>query len=275
MIETRDLKKVYRTEEVETTALENVNLLIREGEMVAIMGPSGCGKSTLLNILGLLDNPSDGAYLFCDQNVSKATERERAAFRKSNIGFVFQNFNLIDELTVFENIELPLLYLKIPPKDRRQRVEDVMDRMQIIPRKNHFAGQWIRHGGWSPDRTMRFFRRDRGRFEERAVHEKVLIQGKTSDLKSPILHYTYSDVSDFLLRSDRYSTLSAREYAGQRSTGPLRMLGHAMYTFVDMYVLKLGFLDGYYGFLLACLYSHYTFCKYAKLKELSMKSSGS
>ena len=141
-----------------------------------------------------------------------------------------------------------------------------------IPRKNHFAGQWIRHGGWFPDRTMRFFRRERGRFEERAVHEKVLIQGKTSELENPILHYTYYDISDFLRRSDRYSTLGAREYAKQRSTGPLRMLGHSMYTFLDMYILKLGFLDGYHGFLLACLYSQYTFSKYAKLKELSMKS---
>jgi len=144
-----------------------------------------------------------------------------------------------------------------------------------IPRKNHFAGHWIRYGGWFPDRTMRFFRRSRGRFEERAVHEKLVIQGKTAGLQNPILHYTYRDVSDFLRRSDRYSTLSAQEYAKKRTTGPLRMLGHAMYTFLDMYVIKLGFLDGYYGFLLACLYSHYTFSKYAKLKELTMASSGS
>ncbi|MBI4776427.1 MAG: glycosyltransferase family 2 protein [Deltaproteobacteria bacterium] len=144
-----------------------------------------------------------------------------------------------------------------------------------IPRKNHFAGHWIRHGGWYPDRTLRFFRRNRGRFEERAVHEKVVIQGKTSDLQNPILHYTYRDISDFLRRSDRYSSLSAREYATRRITGPLRMLGHAMYTFLDMYVFKLGFLDGYYGFLLACLYSHYTFAKYAKLKELTIESPGS
>ena len=109
MIRTRDLKKVYTTEEVETTALNNINIEVKEGEFVSIMGPSGCGKSTLLNILGLLDNPSDGDYLFLDENVGGFSERKRASFRKGNIGFVFQSFNLIDELTVYENIELPLL----------------------------------------------------------------------------------------------------------------------------------------------------------------------
>jgi putative ABC transport system ATP-binding protein len=113
MIKTKNLKKIYMTEEVETTALNNVNLEIQAGEFVAIMGPSGCGKSTLLNLLGLLDNPSGGEYHFLDHEVSKHTERQRANLRKRNIGFVFQSFNLIDELTVFENVELPLLYLGV------------------------------------------------------------------------------------------------------------------------------------------------------------------
>ncbi len=111
MIKTTNLKKIYTTEEVETTALNNVNLGIEKGEFVAIMGPSGCGKSTLLNLLGLLDTPSGGEYHFLEEEVSKYTERQRANLRKRNIGFIFQSFNLIDELTVFENVELPLLYL--------------------------------------------------------------------------------------------------------------------------------------------------------------------
>ena len=114
LIETKDLKKIYTTEEVETTALNNIDLAIDQGEYVAIMGPSGCGKSTLLNILGLLDNPSEGEYHFAGHEVSKYSERQRAHLRKANIGFVFQSFNLIDELTVFENIELPLLYYHQP-----------------------------------------------------------------------------------------------------------------------------------------------------------------
>lgn len=141
MIQTKNLKKLYTTEEVETTALNNVNLVVNQGEFVAIMGPSGCGKSTLLNILGLLDNPSSGDYLFFDENVARYSERQRAQLRKSNIGFIFQSFNLIDELTVYENIELPLLYLKIPSSERKLRVQEVMERMQLVPRKNHFPQQ--------------------------------------------------------------------------------------------------------------------------------------
>ncbi|MEW6363429.1 MAG: ABC transporter ATP-binding protein [Acidobacteriota bacterium] len=141
MIETRDMRKIYTTEEVETTALSNVNLGVRDKEFVAIMGPSGCGKSTLLNILGLLDNPSDGEYRFMGTEVSKMKERQRANLRKSNIGFVFQSFNLIDELTVYENIELPLLYLKYSGTERKKRVNEIMDRMQLVPRKNHFPQQ--------------------------------------------------------------------------------------------------------------------------------------
>ena len=115
---------MYTADEVETTALTNVNLDIQQGEFVAIMGPSGCGKSTLLNILGLLDNPDDGEYYFLDQEVSKCAERQRANMRKANLGFVFQSFNLIDELTVFENVELPLLYLGTPSSEREKRVNE-------------------------------------------------------------------------------------------------------------------------------------------------------
>ncbi len=141
MIKTRDLKKIYTTEEVETTALNNVNLNVRKGEFVAIMGPSGCGKSTLLNILGLLDNPTDGHYYFAGEDVSGRSERQRANLRKGNIGFVFQSFNLIDELTVSENIELPLLYLKTPANERKEKVLEAMDQMKIGHRKNHFPQQ--------------------------------------------------------------------------------------------------------------------------------------
>ncbi|MCU0645971.1 MAG: ABC transporter ATP-binding protein [bacterium] len=141
MIQTKNLKKLYTTEEVETTALNNINLEIHQGEFVAIMGPSGCGKSTLLNLLGLLDNPSDGEYFFLEHEVSKYTERKRANLRKNNIGFVFQSFNLIDELTVYENVELPLLYLGFTASERKKRVNEVLERMQIMHRKNHFPQQ--------------------------------------------------------------------------------------------------------------------------------------
>ncbi len=141
MIRTNNLKKIYRTEEVETTALDNVNIEIKEGEFVSIMGPSGCGKSTLMNILGLLDNPSEGEYFFLETEVSKYTERQRAMMRKQNIGFVFQSFNLIDELTIYENVELPLLYLKTSPSERKKKVEAVLERMNIMHRRNHFPQQ--------------------------------------------------------------------------------------------------------------------------------------
>ena len=141
MIKTKGLKRTYTTDEVETTALNNVNIEIKQGEYVAIMGPSGCGKSTLLNILGLLDNPSGGEYFFLDQEVSKFTERQRANMRKSNIGFVFQSFNLIDELTVYENVELPLFYLGVAAAEREKRVNEVLEHMQVMHRKNHFPQQ--------------------------------------------------------------------------------------------------------------------------------------
>ena len=141
MIKTKDLKKVYTTEDVETTALNNVNLNVQEGEYVAIMGPSGCGKSTLLNVLGMIDNPSSGEYHFLGQEISKYSERQRANLRKENIGFVFQSFNLIDELTVFENVELPLLYLGFSASERKKRVNEVLEQMEIMARRNHFPQQ--------------------------------------------------------------------------------------------------------------------------------------
>lgn len=141
MIQAKNLKKVYSTEEVETTALNNVNIEIKEGEFVAIMGPSGCGKSTLLNIMGLLDNPSDGEYHFLGHDVSNRTERERAQLRKGNIGFIFQSFNLIDELTVFENVELPLLYLGMSSDERKEKAEAALERMSMMHRRNHFPQQ--------------------------------------------------------------------------------------------------------------------------------------
>ncbi|HOP04415.1 MAG TPA: ABC transporter ATP-binding protein [Tenuifilaceae bacterium] len=141
MLKTKELTKVFRTEEVETTALNKVDLEIKEGEFVAIMGPSGCGKSTLLNIIGLLDNPSGGEFFFNGTEVSKFREKQRTNMRKANIGFVFQSFNLIDELTVYENVELPLLYLNIPSSERKRKVEEVLERMKISHRKKHFPQQ--------------------------------------------------------------------------------------------------------------------------------------
>jgi len=141
MIKTNDLTKIFRTEEVETTALNKVTLNVKGGEYVAVMGPSGCGKSTLLNILGLLDNPSSGSYIFNGTEVANLKERDRTIFRKGNIGFVFQSFNLIDELNVYENVELPLIYLKMKTSDRKKRVQDVLERMKIGHRAKHFPQQ--------------------------------------------------------------------------------------------------------------------------------------
>ncbi|MCX6333169.1 MAG: ABC transporter ATP-binding protein [Bacteroidia bacterium] len=141
MIKTNDLTKIFRTEEVETTALNKVNFHVKEGEYVAVMGPSGCGKSTLLNILGLLDNPTSGSYVFNGTEVANLKERDRTVFRKGNIGFVFQSFNLIDELNVYENVELPLIYLKMKNSDRKKKVEDALDRMKITHRAKHFPQQ--------------------------------------------------------------------------------------------------------------------------------------
>jgi len=141
MIHTENLYKKFRTEDIETSALSNVNLSIKKGEFVAIMGPSGCGKSTLLNIIGLLDNPSEGKFQFINDEVSAYTEKQRTQLRKVNIGFVFQSFNLIDELSVFENVELPLVYQKIIPKERKKKVETVLKRVQLDHRSSHYPQQ--------------------------------------------------------------------------------------------------------------------------------------
>ena len=141
MIKISNLTKVFRTEEVETTALGGVSLEVKEGEFVAIMGPSGCGKSTLLNILGLLDNPTSGQYWLDGQEVGGLKESQRTQVRKGQIGFIFQSFNLLDELNVEENVELPLTYLGIPKKERKERVEEVLRRMAISHRAHHFPQQ--------------------------------------------------------------------------------------------------------------------------------------
>ena len=141
MIKVTDLSKVFRTEEIETTALNGVSFEIKDGEFVAIMGPSGCGKSTLLNIMGLLDNPSGGSYKLLGSEVGQLKEKERTKFRKGNIGFVFQSFNLIDELNVYENVELPLRYLNISAGERKQKVAEILKRMGVSHRAKHFPQQ--------------------------------------------------------------------------------------------------------------------------------------
>jgi putative ABC transport system ATP-binding protein len=141
MIVTENLTKIFRTDEIETNALYGINLRVREGEFVSIMGPSGCGKTTLLNILGMLDVPSSGKYSFFGEDVSLLSEKRRAKLRKGNIGFVFQNFNLIDEMTVFENVELPLIFLKFSSQERKKRVGEVLEQMQIIHKRKHFPAQ--------------------------------------------------------------------------------------------------------------------------------------
>jgi putative ABC transport system ATP-binding protein len=141
MIKLENLSKVYRTEEIESTALNQVSFEIEKGEFVSIMGPSGCGKSTLLNILGMLDKPESGSYTFLDKEVSGLNEKGRSAIRKENIGFIFQNFNLIDELTVFENIELPLIYNKVSSAERKERVNKLIEKIGISHRSSHFPQQ--------------------------------------------------------------------------------------------------------------------------------------
>ncbi len=141
MLKLTNLEKIYRTEDIETVALNKLSIEVKKGEFVAIMGPSGCGKSTLLNIIGLLDDAESGSFMFNDEEVIKYNERKRADLRKRNIGFVFQSFNLIDELTVYENVELPLLYLKVPAAERKAKVEAVLEKVQIMHRRNHFPQQ--------------------------------------------------------------------------------------------------------------------------------------
>ena len=141
MIKITDLEKFYRTDEVQTIAINKLSFEVKEGEFVSVMGPSGCGKSTLLNILGLLDDPDGGSYIFNGIEVAGFNERKRANLRKHNIGFVFQSFNLIDELSVFENVELPLIYTGVKPAERKERVHEVLEKMQIMHRRKHFPQQ--------------------------------------------------------------------------------------------------------------------------------------
>ncbi len=141
MIRTKNLNKIFATADIETTALNNVNIEIKKGEFVAIMGPSGCGKSTLLNILGMLDSPSSGAYIFDNEDIADYSESQRSKLRKGRVGFIFQSFNLIDELSVFENVELPLLYLRISASERKKMVEEVLENMNMEHRKSHFPQQ--------------------------------------------------------------------------------------------------------------------------------------
>ncbi|MBR3916498.1 MAG: ABC transporter ATP-binding protein [Bacteroidaceae bacterium] len=141
MLKVENLKKSFFTEEIETIALNGVSFEVKEGEFVAVMGPSGCGKSTLLNILGLLDNPTGGKYTLLDKEVGGLRERERTQFRKGNLGFVFQSFNLIDEMTVFENVELPLVYMGVKASERKKRVNEILERMNISHRAGHFPQQ--------------------------------------------------------------------------------------------------------------------------------------
>jgi putative ABC transport system ATP-binding protein len=141
MIKTVNLTKTFRANEVETHALNGVDLMVGDGEFVAIMGPSGCGKSTLLNILGMLDSPTGGDYYFANENVAKLNEKKRSILRKQRIGFIFQSFNLIDELTIYENVELPLIYLRMTQKERQEKVQKIMEYLEIAHRGSHFPLQ--------------------------------------------------------------------------------------------------------------------------------------
>lgn len=141
MLEIKKLSKIFRTEEIETVALNEIDMHVKDGEFIAIMGPSGCGKSTLLNIIGLLDNPSAGQYLLANEEVGSLKEKERTQTRKGKIGFVFQSFNLIEEMTVYENVELPLIYLDVKKSERKQRVEEALRKMNMSHRASHFPNQ--------------------------------------------------------------------------------------------------------------------------------------
>jgi len=141
IIQTKNLNKIFSTDEIKTTAINDLSIDIKEGEFVSIMGPSGCGKSTLMNILGMIDSPSSGEFLFNGKEVGSLSESKRADIRKNNLGFVFQSFNLIDELSVFENVELPLMYINVPKKERKERTENILEGMNMMHRRNHYPQQ--------------------------------------------------------------------------------------------------------------------------------------
>ena len=201
IIETNNLKKIYRTEEVETTALDTINLKLEEGQFVSVMGPSGCGKSTLLHVLGLIDNPTEGSFQFLGEEVSEYSEAKRAAIRKSNIGFVFQSFNLIDELTVYENIELPLIYNKTPAHERKTKVEKVLGKLDMEPRSKHFPRQLS--GGQQQraavaraivnDPNLILADEPTGNLDSKNGHEVMKMLGKLNEEGTTILMVTHSE----------------------------------------------------------------------------------
>ena len=201
IIETNNIKKIYRTEEVETTALDTINLKLEEGQFVSIMGPSGCGKSTLLHVLGLIDNPTEGSFQFLGEEVSEYSEAKRAAIRKANIGFVFQSFNLIDELTVYENIELPLIYNKTPAYERKEKVEKVLEKLDMEPRSKHFPRQLS--GGQQQraavaraivnDPNLILADEPTGNLDSKNGHEVMKLLGQLNEEGTTILMVTHSE----------------------------------------------------------------------------------
>ncbi len=201
IIETSNLKKIYRTEEVETTALDMINLSLEEGQFVSVMGPSGCGKSTLLHVLGLIDNPSEGSYRFLGEEVSKYSEAKRAVIRKANLGFVFQSFNLIDELTVYENIELPLIYNNTPFHERKEKVEKVLEKLDMEHRGRHFPRQLS--GGQQQraavaraivnEPNLILADEPTGNLDSKNGHEVMKILGKLNEEGTTILMVTHSE----------------------------------------------------------------------------------
>jgi putative ABC transport system ATP-binding protein len=201
IIETNNLKKIYRTEEVETTALDSISLKLEEGQFVSVMGPSGCGKSTLLHVLGLIDNPTEGSFQFLGEEVSDYSEAKRAAIRKANIGFVFQSFNLIDELTVYENIELPLIYNKTPASERKEKVEKVLEKLDMEPRSKHFPRQLS--GGQQQraavaraivnDPNLILADEPTGNLDSKNSHEVMKMLGQLNEEGTTILMVTHSE----------------------------------------------------------------------------------
>ena len=201
IIETSKLTKIYRTEEVETTALDAVEFNLEEGQFVSVMGPSGCGKSTLLHILGLIDNATEGSYRFLGEEVSRYSESKRASLRKANIGFVFQSFNLIDELNVYENIELPLIYLKTPSNERKTKVEKVLEKLDMTHRSKHFPRQLS--GGQQQraavaraivnEPNLILADEPTGNLDSKNSHEVMNMLGKLNEEGTTILMVTHSE----------------------------------------------------------------------------------